>query len=48
MTTSPTRTRPWCLKHAGPTGHTGYELAAFQLFDAIMSDLDVSDSGGSA
>ena len=28
----------WCLKHAGATRHTGYELSAFQYFNAAMTD----------
>ncbi|MCX4665904.1 hypothetical protein OG453_04320 [Streptomyces sp. NBC_01381] len=28
----------WCLKHAGITGHGGYELWAFQYFTASMAD----------
>ncbi|MEU9112064.1 hypothetical protein AB0D04_09785 [Streptomyces sp. NPDC048483] len=28
----------WCLRHAGLTHHSGYELAAFQCFDATMTD----------
>lgn len=28
----------WCLKHAGATGHSDYELKAFQFFTASMAD----------
>ncbi|MEU3736553.1 hypothetical protein AB0E78_05710 [Streptomyces sp. NPDC032198] len=28
----------WCLKHAGITGHGGYELSASQHFTASMAD----------
>jgi hypothetical protein len=28
----------WCLKHAGVTGDTGYEMSAFQGFNAAMTD----------
>ncbi|MEV6756994.1 hypothetical protein [Streptomyces sp. NPDC051214] len=28
----------WCLKHAGATGHRGYELEAFQFFTAAMAE----------
>lgn len=33
----------WCLKHAGATGDTGYELSAFQYFNATMTDLDAAN-----
>ena len=28
----------WCLKHAGLTHHSGYELSAFQYFNATVTD----------
>ncbi|MFE0100078.1 hypothetical protein [Streptomyces sp. NPDC059009] len=28
----------WCLRHAGLTRHSGYELSAFQYFNASMTD----------
>ncbi|MFI9170805.1 DUF7848 domain-containing protein [Streptomyces lincolnensis] len=37
-TTDPDTAQLWCLKHAGLTGHTGYELSAFQHFNATMTD----------
>ncbi|MFE0102751.1 hypothetical protein [Streptomyces sp. NPDC059009] len=27
----------WCLKHAGATRHTGYEVSGFQYFNASMT-----------
>ena len=29
-------TQLWCLKHAGATHHSAYELSAFQYFNATM------------
>ncbi|MFF4604638.1 hypothetical protein ACFY12_18155 [Streptomyces sp. NPDC001339] len=37
-TAAPDEAQDWCLKHAGATGHTHYEMAAFQYFDAILTD----------
>ncbi|GCB46553.1 hypothetical protein SNL152K_3851 [Streptomyces sp. NL15-2K] len=31
----------WCLKHAGLTHHSGYELSAFQYFNATMTDPEI-------
>ncbi|MEV8319479.1 hypothetical protein AB0Q95_35510 [Streptomyces sp. NPDC059900] len=28
----------WCLRHAGLTGHRGFELSAFQFFSAEITD----------
>lgn len=28
----------WCLRHAGITGHLGYELSALQYFGASMAN----------
>ncbi|MFE0739133.1 hypothetical protein [Streptomyces sp. NPDC058855] len=36
-TTDPDTAQLWCLKHAGLTGHTDYELSAFQYFNATMT-----------
>ncbi|MFH9067790.1 hypothetical protein [Streptomyces alboflavus] len=30
----------WCLKHAGSVRHSGFEVSAFQYFDAEMVDGD--------
>ncbi|KPC63971.1 hypothetical protein ADL29_12990 [Streptomyces chattanoogensis] len=32
------KARDWCLKHVGVTGHTGFQLSAFEFFDAILTD----------
>lgn len=32
----------WCLKHAGATHHSAYELSAFQYFDAAMTNPTVN------
>ncbi len=37
-TADPDAAQVWCLKHAGLTRHSGYELAAFQCFNAAMTD----------
>ncbi|MGW2562585.1 DUF7848 domain-containing protein [Streptomyces sp. NPDC001514] len=33
-TADPDDAQVWCLKHAGLTGHTSFEMTAFQLFEA--------------
>lgn len=42
-TTSADDAQLWCLKHAGATGDTGYELSAFQYFNATMSGGEASE-----
>jgi hypothetical protein len=37
-TADPDDAQVWCLKHAGRTHHSGYELTAFQYFNAVMTD----------
>jgi hypothetical protein len=37
-TAEPDEAQLWCLKHAGLTHHSGYELSAFQYFNAMMTD----------
>ncbi|WP_455755154.1 DUF7848 domain-containing protein [Streptomyces luteogriseus] len=37
-TAEPDEAQVWCLKHAGLTHHSGYELSAFQYFNATMVD----------
>jgi hypothetical protein len=37
-TAEPDDAQVWCLKHAGLTHHSGYELSAFQYFNATMTD----------
>ncbi|MER5259167.1 MULTISPECIES: hypothetical protein [unclassified Streptomyces] len=33
----------WCLRHAGLTRHTGFELTAFQFFSAVITDPAVEE-----
>ncbi|GAA2273405.1 hypothetical protein GCM10010234_05580 [Streptomyces hawaiiensis] len=40
-TAEPDEAQVWCLKHAGLTHHSGYELSAFQYFNAAMTDPEV-------
>ncbi|GGV66834.1 hypothetical protein GCM10010277_74950 [Streptomyces longisporoflavus] len=44
-TADPDEAQMWCLKHAGLTRHTGYELSAFQLFNAAITDPSVGEAG---
>ncbi|WP_220127583.1 hypothetical protein [Streptomyces sp. NBRC 110611] len=37
-TADPDDGQVWCLRHAGATGHTSYEMTAFQYFDATLTD----------
>ncbi|MEV5877937.1 hypothetical protein AB0L75_27685 [Streptomyces sp. NPDC052101] len=39
-TADPDDAQVWCLKHAGLTHHSGYELSAFQYFNATMTDCE--------
>lgn len=34
----PDEAQLWCLRHAGITRHTGFELTAFQFFGAAITD----------
>ncbi|MFG2500248.1 hypothetical protein ACGFSB_18800 [Streptomyces sp. NPDC048441] len=43
-TVDPDEAQLWCLKHAGMTRHTGYELTAFQFFSATITDPAVSEA----
>ncbi|UQA94789.1 hypothetical protein K9S39_25630 [Streptomyces halobius] len=36
-TDNPDDAQLWCLKHAGATGDTGYELSTHSCFDAAPS-----------
>lgn len=47
-TTDPDTAQLWCLEHAGLTGHTGYELSAFQHFNATMTEPTEGPAGRSA
>ncbi|MGB8942027.1 MAG: hypothetical protein WCD21_17585 [Streptomyces sp.] len=44
-TADPDEAQLWCLKHAGMTRHTGYELSAFQFFSATITDPAVGEAG---
>ncbi|MEV0527067.1 hypothetical protein AB0I66_26905 [Streptomyces sp. NPDC050439] len=44
-TADPDDAQLWCLRHAGMTRHSDYELSAFQYFNATITDPAV---GGSA
>ena len=44
-TADPDEAQLWCLKHAGMTRHTGYELSAFQFFNATITDPAVGETG---
>lgn len=40
-TAEPDEAQVWCLKHAGLTHHSGYELSASQYCNAMMTDPEV-------
>ncbi|MEU6989754.1 hypothetical protein ABZ953_03710 [Streptomyces sp. NPDC046465] len=44
-TADPDEAQLWCLKHAGITHHSGYELSAFQFFSATITDPAVGEAG---
>jgi hypothetical protein len=35
-TADPGEAQLWCLRHAGVSGHTSFELFAFQFFEATL------------
>ncbi|GAA3151106.1 hypothetical protein ACFQ0X_20960 [Streptomyces rectiviolaceus] len=37
-TVDPDDAQLWCLRHAGMTQHSSYELSAFQYFNATITD----------
>ncbi|MFD9859877.1 hypothetical protein ACFWZB_11655 [Streptomyces alboflavus] len=39
---APDEAQLWCLKHAGTVRHSGFEVSAFQYFDAEMVDPDAA------
>ncbi|MFF4603790.1 hypothetical protein ACFY12_13775 [Streptomyces sp. NPDC001339] len=41
-TADPNDAQTWCLKHAGATRHSVYEMRAFQYFDATLTDPSAS------
>ncbi|TJZ45389.1 hypothetical protein FCH28_29105 [Streptomyces piniterrae] len=36
----------WCLRHAGATHHSAYELSAFQYFNANMANVTNPTANG--
>ncbi|MGW6318942.1 DUF7848 domain-containing protein [Streptomyces sp. NPDC055099] len=40
----PDEAQLWCLRHAGTTRHSGYELTEFQFFTATLTDPAVGEA----